>query len=35
MVIANKEILEKYSRKHVIVKNPVEKWITDVTAAQW
>ena len=35
MIITNKEILEKYSRKHVIVKNPIEKWTAEVAAAQW
>jgi mRNA interferase HigB len=35
MIITNKELLEKYSQKHVIVRNPVEKWIKDVSAAQW
>jgi len=35
MIVTNKDILDKYSRKHVIVRNPVEKWIEDVTAAQW
>ena len=35
MIITNKGILEKYSRKHIIVRNPIEKWITDVTVAQW
>ena len=35
MIITNKEILEKYSQKHVIVKNPIEKWTADVTVAQW
>ena len=35
MIITNKDILEKYSRKHVIVRSPVEKWIADVTTAQW
>ena len=35
MIITNKDILDKYSRKNVIVRNPVEKWIADITAAQW
>jgi len=35
MIITNKDILEKYSRKHVIVRNSLEKWITEVVAAQW
>ena len=35
LVAHNKDILDKYSRKHVIVRNPVEKWIADITAAQW
>jgi len=35
MIITNREILERYSQKHVIVKNPVEKWIAEVVAAQW
>ena len=35
MIITNKDILEKYSHKHVIVRGPVEKWVADVSAAQW
>ena len=35
MIITNKDILEKYSQKHVIVRNPLEKWITEVVSAQW
>ncbi|MCL2511973.1 MAG: type II toxin-antitoxin system HigB family toxin [Bacteroidales bacterium] len=35
MIITNRDVLEKYSRKHVIVKSPIEKWIAEVTAAQW
>jgi len=35
MLITNKDILYKYSRKHGIVRNPIEKWIAEVVAAQW
>jgi mRNA-degrading endonuclease HigB of HigAB toxin-antitoxin module len=30
MIIANKEILDVYVRKHVIVKNSIEKWVKEV-----
>jgi mRNA interferase HigB len=35
MVIANKEVLERYFRKNINVKSSVEKWMSEVVAAQW
>jgi len=35
MIITNKEILERYSRKHTVVRSSVEKWIAQVAAAKW
>jgi len=35
MTIANKEILEEFTRKHSNVKSSVEKWKLEVATAQW
>ncbi len=35
MIIANKELLNDYVQRHANALKPLNKWIEDVSAAQW
>ena len=35
MIIANKELLERFVRSHANVIKPLNKWITEVRRAKW
>ena len=35
MIIANKELLDDYVQRHANALKPLNKWIEDVSAAQW